>query len=95
MINNLLNDPNYTAEQKVQLMQLMTEFTDLHRKLEQNKANVGMLEIKTTYIRALEIIAKIEEVMEEELKWVKKYLLFMLLMEQLIIKEVKNDNKSN
>ena len=67
MINNLLNDPNYTAEQKVQLMQLMTEFTDLHRKLEQNKANVGMLEIKTTYIRALEIIAKLEEVMGEEL----------------------------
>ena len=67
MINNLLNDPNYTAEQKVQLMQLMTEFTDLHRKLEQNKANVGMLEIKTTYIRALEIIAKVEEVMGEEL----------------------------
>ena len=78
MINNLLNDPNYTAEQKVQLMQLMTEFTDLHRKLEQNKANVGMLEIKTTYIRALEIIAKVEEVMGEELKWVKKSLLFML-----------------
>ena len=78
MINNLLNDPNYTAEQKVQLMQLMTEFTDLHRKLEQNKANVGMLEIKTTYIKALEIIAKVEEVMGEELKWVKKYLLFML-----------------
>ena len=25
MINNLLNDPNYTAEQKVQLMQLMQE----------------------------------------------------------------------
>ena len=68
MINNLLNDPNYTAEQKVQLMQLMNEFADLHRKLEQNKANVGMLEIKTTYIRALEIIAKIEEVMGEELK---------------------------
>lgn len=68
MINNLLNDPNYTAEQKVELMQLMTEFTDLHRKLEQNKANVGMLEIKTTYIKALEIIAKIEEVMGEELK---------------------------
>ena len=67
MINNLLNDPNYTAEQKVQLMQLMNEFTDLHRKLEQNKANVGMLEIKTTYIRALEIIAKVEEVMGEEL----------------------------
>ena len=67
MINDLLNDPNYTAEQKVQLMQLMTEFTELHRKLEQNKANVGMLEIKTTYIRALEIIAKIEEVMGEEL----------------------------
>ena len=67
MINNLLNDPNYTAEQKVQLMQLMTEFTDLHRKLEQNKANVGMLEIKTTYIRALEIIAKVEEVMGEKL----------------------------
>ena len=68
MINNLLNDPNYTAEQKVQLMQLMTEFADLHRKLEQNKANVGMLEIKTTYIKALEIIAKVEEVMGEELK---------------------------
>ena len=68
MINNLLNDPNYTAEQKVQLMQLMNEFTDLHRTLEQNKANVGMLEIKTTYIRALEIIAKVEEVMGEELK---------------------------
>lgn len=67
MINNLLNDPNYTAEQKVQLMQLMTEFTDLHRKLEQNKANVGMLEIKNTYTRALEIIAKLEEVMGEEL----------------------------
>ena len=68
MINNLLNDPNYTAEQKVQLMQLMNEFADLHRKLEQNKANVGMLEIKTTYIKALEIIAKVEEVMGEELK---------------------------
>ena len=68
MINNLLNDPSYTAEQKVQLMQLMTEFTDLHRKLEQNKASVGMLEIKTTYTRALEIIAKVEEVMGEELK---------------------------
>ena len=67
MINDLLNDPSYTAEQKVQLMQLMTEFTDLHRKLEQNKANVGMLEIKTTYTRALEIISKIEEVMGEEL----------------------------
>ena len=67
MINNLLDDPNYTAEQKVQLMKLMTEFTDLHRKLEQNKANVGMLEIKTTYTRALEIIASIEEVMGEEL----------------------------
>ena len=67
MINGLLNDPNYTAEQKVQLMQLMTEFTDLHRKLEQNKANVGMLEIKTTYTRALEIIAKVEEVMGEVL----------------------------
>ena len=78
MINNLLNDPSYTAEQKVQLMQLMNEFADLHRTLEQNKANVGMLEIKTTYIRALEIIAKLEEVMGEELKWVKKYLLFML-----------------
>ena len=63
MINNLLDDPNYTAEQKVQLMQLMNEFTDLHRKLEQNKANVGMLEIKTTYTKSLEIIAKIEEVM--------------------------------
>ena len=69
MINNLLNDPNYTAEQKVQLMQLMNEFTDLHRKLEQNKANVGMLEIKTTYKKSLEIIAKIEEVMGEELTW--------------------------
>ena len=67
MINDLLNDPSYTAEQKVQLIQLMTEFTDLHRKLEQNKANVGMLEIKTTYTRALEIIAKVEEVMGEEL----------------------------
>ena len=67
MINGLLSDPNYTAEQKVQLMQLMTEFTDLHRKLEQNKANVGMLEIKNTYTRALEIIAKVEEVMGEEL----------------------------
>ena len=65
MINNLLNDPNYTAEQKVQLMQLMTEFTDLHRTLEQNKANVGMLEIKTTYTRALELIDKMEEVMGE------------------------------
>ena len=80
MINGLLNDPSYTAEQKVQLMQLMTEFADLHRKLEQNKANVGMLEIKTTYTKALEIIAKLEEVMGEELKWVKKYLLFMLLI---------------
>ena len=68
MINNLLNDPNYTAEHKVQLMQLMTEISDLVRKLEQNKANVGMLEIKTTYTRALEIISKIEEVMGEELK---------------------------
>ena len=67
MINNLLNDPNYTAEQKVQLMQLMNEFVDLHRKLEQNKANVAMLEIKTTYTKSLEIIAKIEEVMGEEL----------------------------
>ena len=67
MLNDLLNDPNYTAEQKVQLIQLMTEFTELHKKLEQNKANVGMLEIKTTYTRALEIIAKIEEVMGEEL----------------------------
>lgn len=69
MINNLLNDPNYTAEQKVQLMQLMTELTDLHRKLEQNKANVGLLEIKTTYTRTLEIIASIEKVMGEELSW--------------------------
>ena len=68
MINDLLNDPSYTAEQKVQLMQLMTRFTALHRKLEQNKANVGMLEIKTTYTKALEIIAKLEEVMGEELK---------------------------
>ena len=67
MINGLLNDPNYTAEQKVQLMQLMTEFTDLHKQLEQNKANVGLLEIKTTYTRALELIAKVEEVMGEEL----------------------------
>ena len=67
MINGLLNDPNYTAEQKVQLMQLMTEFADLHRKLEQNRANVGLLEIKTTYTKALEIIAKLEEVMGEEL----------------------------
>ena len=69
MINNLLNDPNYTAEQKVELMQLMTEFTDLHRTIEQNKANVGMLEIKNTYIRTLYIIAKVEEVMGEELTW--------------------------
>ena len=69
MINTLLNDPYYTAEQKVQLMQLMTEFTDLHKKLEQNKANVGMLEIKNTYTRALEIIAKLEEVMGEKLSW--------------------------
>ena len=68
MINGLLNDPSYTAEQKVQLMQLMTEFTDLHRQLEQNQANVGMLEIKNTYTRALEIIYKVEEVMGEELK---------------------------
>ena len=67
MVNNLLNDPDYTAEQKVQLMQLMTEFSDLHKKLEQNKANVGLLEIKTTYAKSLEIIAKIEEVMGEEL----------------------------
>ena len=67
MINNLLSDQNYTAEQKVQLMQLMTEFTDLHKKLEQNKANVGLLEIKNTYTRALELIAKLEEVMGEEL----------------------------
>ena len=67
MINNLLDDPNYTAEQKVQLMKLMTEFTDLHRKLEQNKANVGLLEIKNTYARALELIASIEKVMGEEL----------------------------
>ena len=67
MINNILNDPNYSAEQKVQLMQLMNEFADLHRKLEQNKANVGMLEIKTTYTRALEIIASVEKVMGEEL----------------------------
>ena len=67
MVNNLLNDPNYTSEQKVQLMQLITEFTDLHKKLEQNKANVGLLEIKTTYTRALELIAKLEEVMGEEL----------------------------
>ena len=67
MINGLLSDPNYTAEQKVELMQLMTEFTDLHRKLEQNKANIGMLEIKTTYTKALEIIASIEKVMGEEL----------------------------
>ena len=68
MINNLLNDPNYTAEQKVQLMQLITEFTDLHKKLEQNKANVGLLEIKETYTRAIELIASIEKVMGEELK---------------------------
>ena len=67
MINNLLNDPDYTAEQKVQLMQLMTEFADLHKKLEQNKANVGLLEIKDTYIKALEVIASIEKVMGEEL----------------------------
>ena len=67
MINSLLNDPNYTAEQKVELMRLMTELTDLHKKLEQNKANVGLLEIKTTYTKSVEIIAKIEEVMGEEL----------------------------
>ena len=67
MLNNLLNDPNYTAEQKVQLMQLMTKFTALHREIEKNKANVGLLEIKNTYIGALEIIAQIEEVMGEEL----------------------------
>ena len=67
MINNLLNDPNYTAEQKVQLMQLMTKFTALHREIEKNKANVGLVEIKNTYIGALEIIAKLEEVMGEEL----------------------------
>ena len=59
MINDLLNDPSYTAEQKVQLMQLMNEFADLHRKLEQNKANVGMLEIKTTYTKALEEYNKV------------------------------------
>ena len=69
MINGLLNDPNYTAEQKVQLMQLMTKFTALHREIEKNKANVGLLEIKNTYIGALEIIAQIEEVLGEELKW--------------------------
>ena len=69
MINNLLNDPNYTAEQKVQLMQLMTKFTALHREIEKNKANVGLVEIKNTYIEALEIISKIEEVMGEELTW--------------------------
>ena len=68
MMSNLLNDPNYTAEQKVQLMQLMTKFTALHREIEKNKANVGLVEIKNTYIRALEIIAKLEEVMGEELK---------------------------
>ena len=68
MINNLLSDPNYTAEQKVQLMQLMTKFTALHREIEKNKANVGLVEIKNTYIAALEIIAQIEEVMGEELK---------------------------
>ena len=79
MTNNLLNDPNSTAEQKVQLMQLMTEFTDLHRKLEQNKANVGLLEIKNTYARALELIAKIEEVMGEELSWQLIILVQMIL----------------
>ena len=68
MINNLLNDPNYTAEQKVQLMQLMTKFTALHREIEKNKANVGLVEIKNTYIGTLEIIAQIEEVIGEELK---------------------------
>ena len=67
MINNLLNDPNYTAEQKVQLMQLMTKFTALHREIEKNKANVGLVEIKNTYTRALELIAQIEEVMGEKL----------------------------
>ena len=79
MMNNLLNDPSYTAEQKVQLMQLMTEFADLHRKLEQNRANVGLLEIKNTYTRTLEIIAKLEEVMGEELKWAKKYFVSLQL----------------
>ena len=49
MINNILNNPNYTAEQKVQVMQIMTEFTDLHKKLDQNKATAGLLEIKNTY----------------------------------------------
>ena len=67
MINNLLNDPNYTAEQIVQLMQLMTKFTALHREIEKNKANVGLAEIKNTYAKSLEIIAQIEEVMGEEL----------------------------
>ena len=67
MNNNLLNDPNYTAEQKVQLMQIMAEFADIHKKLEQNKVNVGLLEIKNTYKRALELIAKMEDIMGEEI----------------------------
>lgn len=45
----------------------MNEFSNLHKKLEQNKANVGLLEIKNTYIRSLELIASIEKVMGEEL----------------------------
>lgn len=65
MINNLLYDPNYTAEQKVQLMQIMDEFTDIHVKLEQKREKAGLADIKATYIRALELIAKIEEVTGE------------------------------
>lgn len=67
MINNLLNDPNYTAEQKVQLMQLMTEFTDIHIKLEQKKENAGLIDIKNTYTKALEIITNVEEIMGEKI----------------------------
>ena len=73
MINNLLNDPNYTAEQKVQLMQLMTEFTDLHKKLEQNKANVGMLEIKNTLKNWVDYLKKL---------LIKSYIKIMTLVAQ-------------
>lgn len=62
---NILNDPSYTAEQKVQLMQLMVEFAELHRQLEQKKEKAGLADIKATYTRALELIAKMEEVTGE------------------------------
>ena len=67
MINNLLNDPNYTAEQKVQLMQLMAEFTDIHIQLEQKKEKAGLIDIKNTYIRALEILVNAEEIVGEKI----------------------------